>query len=69
MLEIEDKLKTPNYKNELLEMLHSELQQMRDLINKGLSPEEYNNYSKYVIALESSLVILNKNTTLESSIN
>ena len=69
MLEIEDKLKTPNYKNELLEMLHSELQQMRDLINKGLSPEEYNNYSKYVMALESSLVILNKNTTPESSIN
>jgi len=69
MLDIEDKFKTPNYKNELLEMLHSELQQMRDLINKGLSPEEYNNYSKYVMALESSLVILNKNTTPESSIN
>ncbi len=69
MLDIEEKFKTPNYKNELLETIHTEIQQMRDLINKGLNPEDYNNYSKYVMALESSLVILNKNSTPEASIN
>ncbi|MEE9445645.1 MAG: hypothetical protein V3V19_08265 [Cocleimonas sp.] len=66
MLDIEEKFQTGNYKNELLESIHSELQKLKDVLNSGLNPADYNKYSKYVLALESSLLILNQTRTPDS---
>lgn len=64
MLDIEEKLKTDDYKNKLLESLHLETQRIKGTLDQGLAPNDYSNYSNYAIAIESSIGILEKyNTT------
>jgi uncharacterized protein YueI len=60
MLDIEEKFQEGSYKNDLLESIHAELQNIKEALNSGLSPDDYNTYSKYAMALESSLTIMNK---------
>jgi len=60
MLEIEDKLKNDEYKEKLLASLQQETQEIKKMVNSGLAPNDYKRYSKYVLALDASVSVLNK---------
>ena len=60
MLEIEEKFKESGYKESLLESLYLESQKIKRKINSGLSPDDFERYSKYSTAIDSSVSVLKK---------
>lgn len=67
MLDIEEKFQEGNYREELLESIQAELQNIKEALNSGLNPDDYNKYSKYAMALESSITIMNKTAIPKAS--
>jgi len=63
MLDIESKLKNDKsgaYKKELLGKFNSFEIEVRSELNKGLTPDEYQNVSKLMQAVEASISIIEK---------